>query len=138
MALPKYDLRPISYGNRNCPTSNPSKTPIITILRWVGFIPAALIGCLIAQIVFGAVGRSWDPLFGDVIAGVIGAIALLVAGQYVLGKPDNKIAKWVLMVLMILIGVIDFLYGTTGTIRGVATVFTGLAYVTHEIKDEYF
>jgi len=111
---------------------------MVKILRWVGFIPGALIGCVIAQIVFGAFGRSFDELFGDVIAGVMGAVALLASGQYVLGKPNNKMAQWILMMLMVAVGGIDFFYGPDGTIRGAATVFTGLTYAVRDIRDTYF
>jgi len=78
---------------------------MLTILRWIAFLPAAFVASILVGTGFYWVGTFFGEFYSYVMCGAGGAGAFIAVGLFVSPKRNNAV-KWTLIVLSVLIGVL--------------------------------
>lgn len=77
---------------------------MLTVLRWIAFLPAGFAASVIAGALFGCVGALFSEFIGFTTSGAISAGAFIYVGLVVAPKRNN-IVKWTLIVPSVLFGI---------------------------------
>ena len=79
---------------------------MLTVLRWIAFLPAGFAAAVIAGALFGFVGARFSEFIGFTTSGAISAGAFIYVGLVVAPKRNN-IVKWTLIVPSVLFGIVS-------------------------------
>lgn len=79
---------------------------MLTVLRWIAFLPAGLAAAVFAGTLFGFVGARFSEFIGFITSGAISAGAFIYVGLIVAPKRNN-IVKWTLIIPSVLFGIVS-------------------------------
>ncbi len=116
---------------------------MISVIRWLLFLPAAFGASILASALFTIGGRMFSEFIAFSLGGAMGAVAFIMAGLWVAPKKNGAV-KWTLIAISTVLGILsaagsmlgeDKLKATTGVCM--ALVSLGFAKMSpHEITPD--
>jgi hypothetical protein len=105
---------------------------MLTVLRWIAFLPAGFAAAVVAGALFGFVGARFGEFIGFTTSGAISAAAFIYVGLMVAPKRNN-IVKWVLIVPSVLFGILSAIGDAYGADKlrmsiGISMALSSLAF----------
>jgi len=106
----------------------------MSAIRWILFLPAAVLGSLIASYLFRMGAFMFPEIIRLFACGSGGAVGMVVCGLYVAPRKTRAV-KWILIVLAALLGFLSVLGSLLGkgdkleAAIGIAMVLTAFAFI---------
>jgi len=107
---------------------------VMTLLRWILFLPAAFVGGVIASFLFRMGSFIFPEIIRFLLCGAGGAAGMVFSGLYVAPRK-TKVAKWVLILLATLFGLLSALGSLLAgenkleATIGIAMILTAFAFL---------
>ena len=79
---------------------------MLTVLRWIVFLPAAFIASVIAGLFMRMAGGFYSEFMAFVFCGAFSGAAFIAVGLFV-APVRSELLKWILIIITILCGVAD-------------------------------
>ena len=103
------------------------------VLRWILFVPAALVAGMLASAIFGFVAGLFFPnIIEFIVCGAVGAVAMITVGLRVAPKRSSAV-KWTLIAITALLGALAALGSLFGTDKlqaaiGITTFLVAISF----------
>ena len=112
---------------------------MLTVLRWIAFLPAGFAAAVVAGALFGFVGARFSEFIGFTTSGAISAGAFIYVGLTVAPKRNN-IVKWTLIIPSILFGIVSALGDAQGDDKlrmsiGISMAVCSLAFAAMPVDE---
>lgn len=86
----------------------PAQNNAINFIRWIAFVPVAIVASAFLSGIFAFVGSALFQELGPVIGGLVAAVSLITLGFKI--APRKTVAvKWILIICCMIIGALSTL-----------------------------